>query len=265
MKTILTKLVETLEKAEKDEALRPIENEAEKKVSIVFLKQGEETQKKLEKYQDKGPPKPDDFTTDLEAVFAAVAMKSTLIEILNKAFEKGGKLQFSDLVDKQTNLGIGFNVNNPRATQWIQNRAAEMVTNINDTTKKRIRQILSDAAEKGWDYKQTAKMIKSEFDGFAGKLGQKHIRNRAELVALTETSEAFAQSAREAAKQVQEVGVPMEKYWSNTGDGRVSDKCRTNTRAGWIDMDSLFPSGHMTEPRFPGCRCKVLYRRKENE
>ena len=261
----LIKLIETLEKAEKDAYIEPLERASEKKFSKMFKEQKKQVLKRFEKYKDKLPT-PDDFTNDLDAVFAFSTYKDTLKEVLQKALKLGGEVQFNELTEiKEASIGIGFDVSNPRAEQWINQRATEMISNIDETTRQRIKKILEDAAENGWNYNTTAGMINSEFEQFAGTMPQQHIQSRAHLIAVTETANAFGQGNMEAAQQVKEAGIEMQKKWSNTGDSRVSEGCRTNSRAGWIDIDEPFPSGDMREPRFPGCRCRVLYERKKIE
>jgi len=61
-------------------------------------------------------------------------------------------------------------------------------------------------------------------------------------------------------QSLQSAGLPMEKSWLTSRDGRVSDGCMQNEDAGWIPLDDAFPSGDMRPLRFPGCRCALLTR-----
>lgn len=110
-----------------------------------------------------------------------------------------------------------------------------------------------------------AREISSRFEEFAVGKPQQHIDSRAHLVAVTETAEAYEEGNRIAAKQIQQQGITMEKFWLTVKDNRVSDGCDENMDAGWIGIDEAFPSGHQRPPRFPGCRCDTLYRRKPQE
>jgi len=60
-----------------------------------------------------------------------------------------------------------------------------------------------------------------------------------------------------------EQGLMMEKKWLTVGDDLVSEECDANEAEGWILSDAVHMSGHMHPPRFPGCRCDELYRRKQ--
>ena len=95
---------------------------------------------------------------------------------------------------------------------------------------------------------------------FSERKPQLHIRNRAELIAVTETGNAYEKAAMLQAEALQQAGLPMEKSWNTVGDDRVSDGCQENEDAGWIPIDEPFPSGDMQPLRFPGCRCNLQTR-----
>ena len=147
---------------------------------------------------------------------------------------------------------------NLRAQAYAKKHAAEAVTQINDTTRKEIARIVSDGVKSGASYNDIAKMIKAKFEEFAVPMPQKHIPNRAVLVAVTELANAYCEGNAQVGDYLQSNGVKMMKAWQTLEDSRVSDGCMENQRAGWIPIDKEFPSGHMHPPRFPGCRCDFL-------
>ena len=162
-------------------------------------------------------------------------------------------------------LGIdfekAFSLKNPRAVAYLDAHGAELVTKINEETKSQMRTLLTQAVDEGWSYTRTAKAIKEQFEGFAGLKPQKHIRDRATLVAVTEAGQAYEAGNQIVAKGLADVGIRMEKYWRTSGDERVSQGCKDNQAAGWIAVEEMFPSGNDRPLRFPGCRCTALYRR----
>ena len=162
-------------------------------------------------------------------------------------------------------INFSFNLKNPRAITYLENHGAELITKINDTTRAEIKEIITHAMKEGWSYNQTADAITNRFEEFAVGKPQLHIDSRAHLVAVTESANAYEAGAREAGQQIQEAGISLEKFWQTVGDERVSDGCAENEDADWIDFDEAFPSGDENPPRFPGCRCTALYRRKETE
>lgn len=147
---------------------------------------------------------------------------------------------------------------NLRAQEYAKKHAAEAVTQINDTTRKEIARIVSDGVKSGSSYNDIAKAIKNKFEEFAVPMPQKHVSNRAVLVAVTELANAYCEGNAQVGNYLQDNGVKMMKAWQTLEDDRVSDGCRENERVGWIPINKEFPSGHMHPPRFPGCRCDFL-------
>lgn len=147
---------------------------------------------------------------------------------------------------------------NLRAQTYAKKHAAEAVTNINDTTRKEIARIVSDGVKSGSSYNDIAKNIKSKFEEFAVPMPQKHIANRAVLVAVTELANAYCEGNNQVGQYLQDSGLQMMKAWQTLDDDRVSDGCNKNEQAGWIPFKDKFPSGDIHPPRFPGCRCDYL-------
>jgi hypothetical protein len=86
---------------------------------------------------------------------------------------------------------------------------------------------------------------------------------RAQLIARTEMMTAINNAQLQAAMKAESEGRtvgPTMKLWSNVGDDRVSDGCQTNSNDNWIPIGQAFWSGHDAPPRFPGCRCTLMYR-----
>lgn len=147
---------------------------------------------------------------------------------------------------------------NLRAQSYAKKHAAEAVTSINDTTRKEMARIVSDGVKSGSSYNDIAKNIKSKFEEFAVPMPQKHIANRAVLVAVTELANAYCEGNNQVGQHLQDSGLQMMKAWQTLDDDRVSDGCRKNEQAGWIPFKDKFPSGDIHPPRFPGCRCDYL-------
>lgn len=147
---------------------------------------------------------------------------------------------------------------NLRAQEYAKKHAAEAVTQINDTTRKEIARIVSDGVKSGSSYNDIARAIKGKFEEFAVPMPQKHVSNRAVLVAVTELANAYCEGNAQVGNYLQDNGVKMMKAWQTLEDDRVSDGCKENEHVGWIPISKEFPSGHMHPPRFPGCRCDFL-------
>jgi len=266
----IRQIQETLDKASKDELIAPLEEEMEDAVASIFKTQGKRMLERFAKYKSTFSEgvTPQDFGPDMDGVFAETKrdLETTIREGTRKAYDLGGKEQFSYIAEKEFSeaaLATNFDLDNPRAEKYLLQNGADMVTAIDDTTRSQMNTVLEESMKNGWSYDETAEAIQSKFDGFAGAKPQQHIQSRAHLVAVTENAGAFGEGNLEATRQLQEAGLPMVKYWSNTGDSKVSDGCKGNTDAGWIPKKQTFPSGHMHSPRFPSCRCATLHRVKE--
>jgi len=184
-----------------------------------------------------------------------LAAKVGVRGVLQDVSVKDGEVSF-------TGFKISFDEFDEVAARRLRDVAGAKIKGINDVTRKQIYDILNDGFEKKKAYNEIARDIKNRFEEFAVPAPQKHIRNRAELVAITETRDAYETSKHETSKTLEDHGWELEKHWNNMGDDRVSDGCLMNTSAGWIDNNQQFPSGHMYSPRFPGCRCNVTRRVK---
>ncbi len=155
---------------------------------------------------------------------------------------------------------ISFSVKHPAAVEWLESHAAEMVTNINETTRSTIADIVTRGVEDGTSYDKIARSIKDRFEDFAEGRPQQHIQSRAHLVAVTESGNAYERGKRDGLETMRKLGIELEKSWNTMGDGAVSDGCKENEDAGWIPFDDSFPSGDTEPLRFPGCRCNCTYR-----
>lgn len=159
-------------------------------------------------------------------------------------------------------VDYSFDLANPRAVAAIRDRAAAAVKEIDATTREEIARIVTQGMEEGYNYQKVARQIVAKYEEFGVGKPQAHIRNRAELIAVNEAAEAYETGNRLVIDEMTAVGLEMEMHWSTVGDEKVSDGCRQNEAAGWIPVDQTFPSGHQHAPRFPGCRCAILYRRR---
>jgi len=260
----IDRFIEAVQRTRKYKTLAPIENKLQKEMQKAFRKQGELFLVEFEKFKNRFQEsvRPEDTDPAFDRVFLAtsIAMEEAIKSGQTKALKKAGVRFMADL-----KTGISFDLKNPRAVDYLEKNAAEKITMINETTREQIKRIITKGVEEGWSYNKMAEEIINRFEEFAVGQPQHHIESRAHLVAVTETAEAYEEGSRIAAQQIQAQGLLMQKSWLTVGDKRVSDGCYENQRKGWIDLEDSFPSGHQRPPRFPGCRCTVLYRRKPRE
>lgn len=165
---------------------------------------------------------------------------------------------------REMGMGISFDGFNQAAYEHLEEHAGDRISKIDDTTRNDIRKIITDGFKgelqddgttKYKSYQQIARDIKDRFGEFSELVPQGHIRDRAELIAVTELRDAYETSKQQVRDGLKDQGWDTLKKWQTMGDDKVSDGCETNSMADWIDNREAFPSGHMSPPRFPGCRC----------
>lgn len=152
--------------------------------------------------------------------------------------------------------GLAFEgIPSPEAISWAEKHAAKLVTQMDEETKNRLAQVISDGIANKRGPGSLTTDIKREL-GWMGRGRPSEIKgltmqSRASLIARTETANALGQAFEDNGK---EMGIDG-KEWITAGDDKVSDGCLENAAAGVIPFNQAFPSGDMTPPRFPGCRC----------
>lgn len=156
-------------------------------------------------------------------------------------------------------IDLTFNLDHPLAQEHLLAYAMDAVTGIDETTRRSMVQIVARGEREGTSYTEIARQMVRQFDRFGEVSPQRHLKNRAELIAVHELGNAYEAASRQTVDAIEAKGLPMVKYWSNTGDDRVSDQCRADTAAGWIRAGDPFPSGRQHAPGHPACRCSILY------
>lgn len=143
---------------------------------------------------------------------------------------------------------------NDDAVRWAKAHSAEMVTNVSDTTKEALADLISKAIAEGWSNDTLAEEIETNF---------KMSPERADMIARTETAAADVQGNRVA---YEASGLVDSWQWLTAGDEKVSDECISNN--GEIrKLGEAFPSGATEVPGHPLCRCDMLpvFRKDEDE
>lgn len=199
-----------------------------------------------------------------DQVFGPVAdiTEVALAAGLEKAYLAGYNSAAKEIVGavikpKEARLKETFN---PRAKEWARRHAAELVANINAITRKQINKLVTWAVGKGWSYGRLASAIKAKYNDMAVPRPQLHIPDRATLIAVTETANAYEQGSKQLYDFLDEQGVGMMKRWIAVGDERVCPTCSSNWNMGYIEYYMPFPSGNDAPPAHPACRCTVSVR-----
>jgi HK97 family phage portal protein len=162
------------------------------------------------------------------------------------------------------NFGISFDLEDPKVVDWIQQRGLESAAEINDTTKTKLKDTLSQGIEAGESIPDLAKRISAVYDEAKG--------SRAEKIARTETIAASNQANLETYRQVEaQTGAKIKKAWLSAEDERTRE---SHIKAGenysqdkpiGTEEDFYVGAGHGSAPAQIGrpeedinCRCSVM-------
>lgn len=151
-------------------------------------------------------------------------------------------------------LAVSFDLQHPRAVAYLERFGARRVANINRTTHAALRDLLTHGVADGWSYQRTARQIRDTLDGFTTA--------RAELVAITETADAYEHGQWMVREDLRDQGVDVEMAWLAETD--ACEICSPNAGDGYIAADSVFSSGHGRPPAHPRCRCATISRVAEH-
>jgi len=246
--------------AYRDRIIDPIKKAMQEDFEDIFRIQGYHFLREFSLYQSEFK---ESFTTDdVSRIWGTVKLK-TQTKMTDKMLKNTGAAMAAGYNTLAKSVGWGidlsFNLKNPRAVDYLRTNAAAKVTAINETTRKEIARIVTKGVDEGTSYATMARDIKNKFTEFSVRKPQLHIRNRAELVSVTETANAYGAGNFALVEDLQDKGLVMIKAWATVGDDRVSEECQENEDEGWIPVNDQFPSGDDHEPGHPACRCTVLY------
>lgn len=259
----LNRFDEAVTRQSVDKSLAPIEEKLQTRVAYLFGRQGVRVVRALGKRRAEFREALGD---DFDDLFDDATSKTSIeMQEAIEAAAKAALIEAGKTITREMDWTRVFSLTNPRAAAYIRDVGANAVTRIDDTTRREIRAIVLAGIENGTSYAEVARQIKRRYQQYAAGVPQKHIRSRAELIAVTEAGNAYQTGNFIQIGEIAAAGVKMQKRWLTSGDDRVSDGCRDNQAQDWIPYDQAHNSGHDHPLRFPGCRCVELYRRKPSK
>jgi len=147
---------------------------------------------------------------------------------------------------KTFNTGKSLPIEN--AIEYASNRSAQMIKNIDETTRKRIQELVKQNLKQNKSIDDLAKAIQSEFNEMS--------RSRAYKIARTETADALGDASMRQAKDEN-----LEEKTIILGSNPCVI-CLDNEAEGWMDINDGYSSGDDRAPFHPNCVCTNIYRRK---
>jgi len=151
--------------------------------------------------------------------------------------------------DELLSLGIAsdtdfFDHANTRAADYAADRSAEMVSQIDESTRNMLRSKIAEGLASG---AMRNDIIADIMDGDIFS------EARATLIADHEVAMASGAGAQTGRDEAVKAGVKLKKIW--VCDDDPCPICVDNQDAGAIDNDDEFPSGDMTEVAHVNCEC----------
>lgn len=129
-----------------------------------------------------------------------------------------------------------------RAMKYAQKHCAQLVTRMNVESKRLIAKTVKDGIANKRGVDGLARDIRARFTDMS--------RNRAQVIARTETADALEQGFMDRAH---DMGITGKEWVTND----PCEICEENEAAGVISIDAVFPSGHGRPPAHPNCECAL--------
>lgn len=146
-------------------------------------------------------------------------------------------------------LGFRFDLVRPNIAEYAKREAAWLVTQITDTTRTLIADVVAKGVEDGLGARAIASKLASA-TAFS--------RDRALLVARTEATRVNNGAPVEALQAVtRETGTEFVKTWTTAGDDRVRDE-HVAMEGETVGVDEKFSNG-LAFPSEPNCRCILTF------
>ncbi len=145
----------------------------------------------------------------------------------------------------QTKAGIPITFEGPPiqdAIAYAKKHTATLVKGINEETKRRLAQVISEGIEGKRGIPGLTRDIKKEFSDMSTM--------RAKMIARTETNDALSQAFMDRSK---EMGV-KSKSWITFEPCVI---CEGNGSEGVVPLNHVFGSGHDAPPAHPNCNCAL--------
>lgn len=186
----------------------------------------------------------DSIANDVDLAALSAFGSQEIIDLLSDTAQKSGN-QFLVEVGVPDDSSAFLQVNT-RAVAYAQAHAADLVTQIDDSTRDEIRSIIADGLTDGLTYQQVSDKLEDMYS-FSPE--------RADLIARTESSIANNQGVLQGMREIKAGGSKIKKIWLPDAD--ACDECVDNGDAGAIDLDEDFPTGDDSPPAHPNCRCDM--------
>lgn len=147
-----------------------------------------------------------------------------------------GELFTSEGKNAYQNLGLDpddFTISTPTAQEFLRKNAKKFAGEITQTTTNIVRNEIADYLDQGFTIAEMVSALTEEFEGFDFA---PFTKDRAEMIALTETHRTASESELQSWK---ESGLVVKKIWYTALDERVCPEC-DSLHGTEVDIDEPF-------------------------
>jgi hypothetical protein len=187
-----------------------------------------------------------------------------IVEIYRIAYEEGLLALAEQVKERLFEQGlsdspyfeIAFNLTNQGVLDFLTDKAAELVTNINDGTKFFLRKLISEGVERGMSSPEIVDMIQSQLFGLDPEEASKLSESRIRSIVNTEINRAESNGRLE---QMRKLGFTLKRWITRLID--VCSLCLRNEAEGSVPLDFLYEDVFgetLTPPGHPStCHCSL--------
>jgi hypothetical protein len=264
----VVRLMEAERAVQKERALAPWEMAFAALMRIRFRVQAKAAAALVEKktfgplLQEASPPKTPDYLTQAEIDRQAEAygfIDQLWMDEAGKVLN-GGQITGHQQFFAELGWSLSFALVNKNAILAAEQQAGTAIPGIDALTRLRINKVIADGVRNGESSAVMAAKIRAFGRGMSNPARQRHIRDRADLIAVTELAHAYERGAQMGANYLQKQGIKLEKRWLALNDKRVDELCRHAASRGWVPEDTVFEGITTVPPMHPACRCAVSRR-----
>lgn len=183
----------------------------------------------------------------------AIVLGAAYTQGATLAAEETWQFLYTEGIVNTPNVQLAFNLSNPETLKQLEEKAAQLVTRVNDGTKFYLKRVITSGVEEGLSTPNIAQMVKDGVDvetvlREAGYSEQTINRAKMELEQMTDSrvnSIANTEIARAETDgrlgQWAQMGL-TKKRWNHTGPDTPCPICQGNINLGFVPMDYMYDS-----------------------
>jgi hypothetical protein len=185
----------------------------------------------------------EEMLADDEALAQLAHTNAVTRAAIEKAVADAADLGVTTAIEEVGTVGFDYTLVNEAAMAFAQNHSAQLIKGIDQTTATGVRASVANWVESG-----------DELESLISDLERYYSRERAELIALTETTGSFGSGNYIV---YQQSGVAKGTIWNTVGaDEHICDVCRPLDQQKRLFGEEFapgiyFPAAH------PRCRCAI--------